>query len=306
MINKRSILFFSALLALGFFWMLESRHSTSNLATSSNKYLGLKTTTSKERPSHPLIFYEEKSFFEGVNQAKTVKKSTTYRITGGITPHHLAVSFILADFYNRLSWQKPTTIILLGPNHYEKGNFKALTSLYGWETPFGIVEPDEVIINTLVKRNLVRVDENTLPNDHAVAGSMSFIKYYIPEAKVVSILLSGSMNKEESEILADNLKEFVKGDTVIVAPVDFSHYLTNKQAQEKDKITLQVMKDFDYRQLFLMNNDYLDSPPSIGTVLMVMQKLGTTNMDLLYHSNSGEIQKNDYIQTTSYFEIAYY
>ncbi len=26
----------------------------------------------------------------------------------------------------------------------------------------------------------------------------------------------------------------------------------------------------------------------------------------LYNSNSGEIQKNDYIQTTSYFEIAFY
>lgn len=258
-----------------------------------------------QRPSHPLIFYDQKPFMEGIEQAKKTQ-TIAYKITGGITPHHLDVGFILADFYNKLSLQKPKTIILLGPNHYERGNFKALTSLYGWETPFGVVEPEDFIIKILIKKNLIKVDEYTVSNDHAVAGSMSFIKYYIPEAKVVPILLSGRMTKEDSTILADNLAEFIKDGVVIIAPVDFSHYLTNKQAQEKDKLTLQVMKDFDYRQLFSMNNDYLDSPPSIGTLLMVMQKLGTTHMDLLYHSNSGEIQKNDYIQTTSYFSITFH
>lgn len=295
MINKKLVLFFSIFLVMGSVWLLIDKLNKPSL-----------TNISKQKPSHPLIFYEEKSFLDGVNQAKTIRKSTDYKISGGIIPHNLDVSFIMADFYNRLSRQKPTTIILLGPNHYEKGNFKTLTSLYDWETPFGTVKPDEIIINALVEKNLVRINENALPDDHAVAGSMSFIKFYIPEAKVVPILLSKSMDKKESEILADKLKELMKENTVIVAAVDFSHYLANIQSQEKDKITFKVMQDFDYRQLFLMNNDYLDSPPSIGTLLMVMQKLKTTNIDLLYNSNSGAIQKNDHIQTTSYFAIAYY
>ncbi len=270
-------------------------------------YKNLKVSTLfKEKVGvHPLLFYDSKTFTKGVELAEKITKSS-YKIVGGITPHHLEVSFILNDFYKRLSFQKPTTIILLGPNHYERGHFKALTSLFSWTTPYGIVEADNAVINTLVFKNLVRVDENTLPNDHAVAGSMSFIKYYIPQAKVVPILLSGTMTEKESSILADNLKEFIKFGAVIVAPVDFSHYLNNKQAQEKDKITFQVKKDFDFRQLFSFNNDYLDSPPAIGTILMVMQRIGITKMELLYHSNSGEIQKNDYIKTTSYFEIAYY
>lgn len=258
------------------------------------------------RPTHSLIFYDQKSFVDGIEYAKKNKVENFYKIVGGITPHHLDVGFIIADFYSRLAPQKPKTIILLGPNHYERGNFKALTSLYWWQTPFGLVEPDNLIIESLINNKLVKVDEDTVSNDHAVAGSMSFIKYYVPQAKVVPILLSGRMNQEEAAILADNLAKFIKNDTVIIAPVDFSHYLTNKVAQEKDKLAFQVMKEFDYRQLFSMNNDYLDSPPSIGTLLMVMQKLKTTNMDLLYHSNSGEIQKNDFIQTTSYFSITFH
>ena len=95
-------------------------------------------------------------------------------------------------------------------------------------------------------------------------------------------------------------------ETVLVAPVDFSHYLRNKEAQEKDNITLEVLKNYDYRQLFALNNNYIDSPPSIAVLLMVMQKLGTTQMDVLYHTNSGELQKDDYIETTSYFSITYH
>lgn len=306
MTNTKLILFFSAFIVLGSIWTIKTKQTVLKQTNSSSKYLGLVTTPSQKRPSHPLIFYEEKSFFEGISKAAAIKKSPTYKIIGGITPHHLAVGFILADFYDRLSWQKPTTIILLGPNHYEKGNFKVLTSLYSWQTPFGIVEPDDSIITALVQKDLAHVDEETVPNDHAVAGSMPFIKYYIPDAKVVPILLSGSMSEKESEVLATMLKDFVKENVVVVAPVDFSHYLTNQEAKEKDKTTLEVMKNFDYRQLFLMNNDYVDSPPSIGTILMLMHNVGTTHMDILYHSNSGEIQKNDSVSTTSYFSIAFY
>ena len=123
---------------------------------------------------------------------------------------------------------------------------------------------------------------------------------------MVPILISGHTTQKEVEILASNLKDFIGEDTILVAPVDFSHYLTNDQAKEKDKVTLEVIKNYDYRQLFTLNNDYLDSPPSIAALLMVMQMLGTTKMDLLHHTNSGELQKDNYIETTSYFSIIYY
>lgn len=66
------------------------------------------------------------------------------------------------------------------------------------------------------------------------------------------------------------------------------------------------MKNYDYRQLFTLNNDYIDSSPSIAVILMVMRRLGTTKMGLLYNTNSGELQKDNYIENTSYFSIAYY
>lgn len=268
-------------------------HSESQFCSSSN-------------PCHQVKFYEENTFRDGIVRAKKIDHSLSDEIAGGVIPHHLFPGFIIADFYKRLSFQKPTTIIIIGPNHLEKGNFKALTSLGGWKTPYGVVEPDTGLIQDLLERNILKVDEEVLANDVSVAGSMPFIAYFLPEVKVVPILLSGRLNKEESEIIANNLKSIWVEGIVFIASVDFSHYLTNKQAQEKDRVTFEVIKNSDYRQLYGLNNDYLDSPPSIGVLLMVMQKIGKTKIDLLYNTNSGELQSNDFVETTSYFSLTFY
>lgn len=288
--DKKLLLLLLILLLAGLFWIIIGKNIPVKIET---------------KNSHPLTFFDKDTFYAGIEQAKKESKFFTYPVTGGIIPHHLYVGFIIADFFNRLSAQHPKTIILIGPNHYEQGNFKALTSRYGWQTPFGVVEPNELFINELIKENLIKVDEKVVSEDHAVAGSMPFVKYYLPNVQVVPILLSGRMTEEETHTLASNLKVQRDKDTVVIAAVDFSHYLTNQQAQEKDKVTLEVMKNFDYRQLFSLNNDYLDSPPSIAALLMLMQMLGTTKMDLIHHTNSGELQKDNYIETTSYFSIAY-
>lgn len=275
-------------------------------AKSQNKTAAdLQSITDKKLPAHQVKFYDNKTFLEGVDQAAQIK-GQAYRIKGGIIPHHLFPGFIFADFFKRLSFQNPKTIILIGPNHYEKGNSKVLTSLYAWETPFGIVEPDVDIINKLLSKDLLRVDEEVLPGDHSVSGSIPFIKYYLPEARVVPILLKGGFSQKEAEVLAENLKGLVSEDVVVIAAVDFSHYLTSPQAKEKDEVTLKIMQDFDYPKLYLLNNDYLDSPPSIAVLLMLMQKLNSPASEILFHTNSGELQKNNGIETTSYFSISFH
>ena len=112
-------------------------------------------------PVRKVKFYDEKTFLEGVEKAKAIQKSDNL-IRGGIVPHHLYAADIIADFFKRLSFQNPQTIILIGPNHYEKGNFKALSSLDNWETPFGIVETDRQLTKQLLDKNLIQIDETTL------------------------------------------------------------------------------------------------------------------------------------------------
>jgi len=288
-------------LIVGLLWFFAPK----NTPNVENK-ISSRRLASGSRTNHPLAFFDKELFYESVTEAKKANNKFGHQISGGIIPHHLFPSFIIADFFSRLSKQSPKTIVLIGPNHYERGKYKVISSLHGWETPSGIVEPEEKIIQDLQKNNLIMIDEENLPKDHAVAGIMPFVNYFLPSTKVVPLLLSGFMTKDEIQLLSTGLKKHVGKDTLVIAAVDFSHYLTNKKAQEKDNLTLELMKSNNYDQLLPLENDHLDSPQSIVTLLILMQHLKAAQMDILYHTNSGILQKNDSIETTSYFSIAYY
>lgn len=286
--HKFKFLILLLILALSFFWFSKSSEKKEEIKT------------------HTVRFYDEASFNLGVKAAHDTFKEPTYIIKGGIVPHHLAVGFIISDFFKKLSVQDPKTIFLIGPNHFEKGKFMALTSLYNWKTEFGIVEADHLIIKELLASHLLEVDEETLPLDHSLSGLMTYIKYYIPKARVVPILLSSRFSIEDSKTISNSLYKLIKKDAVILASVDFSHYLIGTKAQDRDTLTLKVMKEYNYDKLYSMNNDFLDSPPSIGTLLMTMQKQNAKNFDIQFNTNSGKLQNNNTIPTTSYFSIFYY
>lgn len=253
---------------------------------------------------HKVAFYDEELFLKGDN--RTQPREDSAKITGGVIPHHLYASFIISDFFKRLSLKPPEVIVLIGPNHYERGDYEVLTSLYSWETAYGNVYPDKRIVEYLIAKKLAKVDEDTLSLEHSVVGIMPYIKFYLPNTRVVPLILSSRFDDALSSKLAQELYLLAEKNVIFVASVDFSHYLTRQQAHEKDKYTLRVMKNFDYKALYQLNNDYLDSPASIATLFKVMEKLGKSEFEVLYNTNSGELEKNDFIQTTSYFSLAFY
>ncbi len=264
-------------------------------------------STQENIPEHPLIFYDEKLFYQGVAESKkTAPESSTFDIKGGIIPHHLLASKLIADFFQRLQSQKPDTVILIGPNHPDLGEFEVVTSKYQWKTPFGAVIPNTKVIDSLIDKNIAHINEDVIVREHSVAGIMPYIKYYLPETKVVPIILKYGIDEQEINRLTYELTNSHDQHMVIIASVDFSHYLSSAEADKKDETTLPIMKQFDYRKLLMLNNEYLDSPPSIVAVLMSMQKLNAENFELLDHTNASKLTNIDFTETTSYFSIAFH
>jgi AmmeMemoRadiSam system protein B len=253
-----------------------------------------------------LMFYDEKLFYQGMIDAKKTAKSLPSDIQGGIIPHHLLASRFIAEFFQTIQEQKPTTIILIGPNHHTRGESQVLTSKRDWKTVFGTVPPDARIIDSLVDARVAGIDDTVLVYEHSMAGIMPYIKYYMPGAAVVPLILKHEMTKEEIENLIEVLTASVSPHMLVVASVDFSHYLSSNQAEKNDEVTLSIMKQFDYPKLLTLNSDYLDSGPSITALLMAMKKLQAENFELLDHSNSSKLSNIDYAETTSYFSIAFH
>lgn len=239
-------------------------------------------------------------------QANNLENQESQWIAGGVVPHHLLVESIIDNFFRQFSSQNPKTVILVGPNHFEKGSFGVLSSLDGWDTPVGTISAQVEIINDLVDKKLVMIDEKTVSEEFSINGIVPMIKNHLPQAKLIPLILSTRMREGEIFGLADELTKLIDRETILIASVDFSHYLSGAQAEKRDKVTFDLIRNNDYEKILTLNNEYLDSPPSLVVLLKAMENLKKTKMNILDHTNSGIIIGDPNIQTTSYFSITFF
>jgi AmmeMemoRadiSam system protein B len=250
-------------------------------------------------------FFNQKSFYDSLAWLK--KNPQVFpdcQVVAAIVPHHDLASFMPDGLFSKLALQGIETVILIGPNHDEIGG-KMLTSMAVWETEFGKVYPNEKLIADLEQKNIVSEQDEILQNDHSISGLLPMLKYFIPNAKVIPIMLSNKNDQAEIEMLNENLESILNDKRVaLVASVDFSHYLSQAEAEKNDNETLEIMKSFDYKKLYHLGNGNVDSPPSVATFLLASQSIGDGNINVISHANSADLLGSNITKTTSYFSLA--
>ena len=253
-------------------------------------------------------FFDKYLFQKGIIESEQ-KHEGSYKIKGkilgAIVPHHQIPSFIIADIFERLAAQDVKTIILLSPNHYDIGVTSILTSELNWDTPQGTVLSDGGIIRNLLQKDYISVDEDIMDNEHGIAGLLPFIKYYNDSTKIVPLILRQSMTREQIDDLSKTIARRVDANTVVVASVDFSHYLISEEAEKNDKEIKKAMENNEINKILNMNSDYLDSPEAIAILLQSMNHVGANSMNILHNTNSAKLMDKSYGETTSYFGVVF-
>ncbi|WP_366922312.1 AmmeMemoRadiSam system protein B [Metallumcola ferriviriculae] len=232
------------------------------------------------------------------------QESSDNRIDGAVVPHHLLAHQLISQVFSRFRQQEPSLLVLVGPNHHNRGE-RIITGTWDWQTPFGTVEVDREVVGKLLDAAPVKQDDMVLDSEHSIGNLMPFIKFYLPETKVVPLILHHDVSRQEAKLLAEQLNEVTDEGAVIIASVDFSHYLTREEAQQKDRETMAALKADNLGRIFSMGNDYLDSPASLGVLFTAMDARGLNEFKVLANTNSGMILKNDLIETTSYFSLVF-
>jgi AmmeMemoRadiSam system protein B len=228
------------------------------------------------------------------------------RIAGGVTPHHLLAANMIAGFFRKLSDDTPKTIVVIGPNHKRIGFGGLQTSSSDWATPFGRLDADGEIVKMLVDKLNASENDSVMQEDHAVSALVPYIRYYLPDVRIVPILLHGNYSTADSIKLGKLLGKIsaeAPGSIDIIASVDFSHYLDAGTAYKMDDITLKAIRNNDIPAISRMSNDNMDSPPSIITLLGAMGAAGAAGPETAGHSNSSDITGSGYDNTTSYFTM---
>lgn len=252
------------------------------------------------------LYYNERDFKQSITLADSVKTDDR-DIKGGIVPHHLLADGMIASFFKAVSMKKYDYVVVVAPNHKRIGSLQVNTAKGNWETPFGVLSGGEDIIGSLIDEGTAGNNRSLMEEEHSISSLVPYIKYYQPDTKIVPLLLHGNLGLENSIELGRLINRKMKDKNyLLIASVDFSHYLSVEKADKMDEITLKAIKETDLKAISRMNNDNLDSPPSVITLLAVMNENSINNMCLTGHDNSARIAHQYSTSTTGYFTMFFY
>lgn len=181
-------------------------------------------------------------------------------------------------------------IILIGPDHFNPDQHQILATTAGWELSNGILPPVS---------NIFHLPENLalLKGDHAIYNLLPDLHSLWPNAIITPIIIGQKINFSALTPLLSQIKSFCGYDCLLVASVDFSHYLPATLADTHDAFTLSLLQN--HGDLSLTE---VDSPQS----LYLLSRFSQNNyFHLLNHTNSGFLANNPDIETTTHF-FGYY
>ena len=241
----------------------------------------------------------DKEMFDNFYNNKLSPTSALSTIKGGIIPHHLLAGKYIASFLATLEKQEPSVVVLIGPNHFGQGRGEVISTLWDWQTPYGILKTNKILLNKLHAEKFLTFENSLFKTEHSINGPIALIKKILPNTTILPIVLKNNLSNKELDNFANKLKEILPSDAVIISSIDFSHYQTINAANFHDEFSESVIASFDYARLKTLE---IDSVPSLYLLLKLMDSYGTKKIVYDWHSNSAEITgQSDLEQTTSYY-----
>lgn len=229
---------------------------------------------------------------------KPITPNDLGEVKGGITPHHLLAGKYIAGFFNVFKKQNPSLVILISPNHFNRGSWPIIISNLDWQTPFGVVDVDKDLVSKLLKEKIVALDNEAMVEEHGIYGPAGILKMELPQTKILPIILKDGASQSKLDKLVEVIYNNLPANAVVVGSIDFSHEKDLETSNINDEYSINLIKNFNYSGMRKMA---IDSVPTLYTVMKLMEKLQATNVPFYWHDNSAVISGDlSASSTTSY------
>ncbi len=252
-------------------------------------------------------FFNGLLFYPAIKSAQKLESKSASKIKAVVVPHHLVGSELIADAFKRAERSfSPEQIIVLGPNHFEAGRANIVTTKADWKTNFGTLLGLGQIGTKLTNSGLnIESNQTVFKNEHAIGNLVHFVKYYFPEVRLDPFVFSSQTELGEVETFSHQLNQIDLSETLIIASIDFCHDLDQTQALENHQTVLQLIEDKDYNSLLRLENDYLDSGPSLVTLLLLAEK-NNWQFAVIDQAHSSQFLDQPGHEGTSYMEMIFF
>lgn len=250
-------------------------------------------------------FWKDKESYEQLYRAvdEASVPALAEPVTAAILPHHLFVGHEIARLYASLRTQDPSVVVVIGPNHYAQGDGMVQATNQDFTTPYGTVTINRALLSDLEKRGLLLVEPKTFDGEHSISTHPAFIKRTFPQATLLPIVLQENTPPQVSTALAEALNELLPKDALVLASVDFSHYMTEAESDVHDAHTHEVITNFRHADVPGIE---ADSPATIQTLLRYLTLRGSERIVYDRHTNSGQFTVGPPpAETTSHFYMVF-
>ncbi len=221
-----------------------------------------------------------------------------------IVPHHILSADRIAGMYKGLEGMPIDHVILLGPDHFGTSNRSVLTSDRSWRQMDDLLPINQAWYDQIKMQKFVFEDHSEIEVEHSIHTHIPFIMTYLPEVDLLPIAVSKSIRMDEVETMTEVLSGMISQNTLVIASVDFSHYLSLENANERDYQTKQLMTRGDIDTIMDLDDSYFDSP-SILAMMLILSEWHGYEMHIVDHSNAAHYIDLEIPETTSYFFITF-
>ena len=245
---------------------------------------------------------------DGIMQADRDSKTkfSSSFVKAVVVPHHLVASKSIALGIKALVPLDPKLIIILSPDHFFHCPKLLCTSAGSYKTFFGDTYISDKDVGELEKDSDIVADSTLFTGEHGIFAVVPFVKYYMPDAKIIPIAIS--QKGRGSEISRANilklLKPFLENkDVGLVISSDFSHYLPLIESNNMDTKTQNSFCSGNVEEILnLKNPSQSDCPLCLWIMEQEAKELGFWNPNLVAHTNSANLlHDTSFDKTTSHF-----
>ena len=213
-----------------------------------------------------------------------------------IVPHHNIVADVRLNFLKSIKYKRPFTrhIILIGPDHFSQFQGSIRYSNRDWNLSNGNLKFDQELFS---KINFpLTLDNGIIQNDHSIYNILPNIRQLWPNSQIIPIIIGQKFDTNNLNPLIDQIKSVCKFDCLIIASIDFSHYLPATMADAHDSYTLDALLNQNLTKII---SSEIDSPQSLYFVSKYAFDKNN-KFSLFNHTNSGYLIKNPDIETTTH------
>jgi len=216
-----------------------------------------------------------------------------------VLPHHNLVKDKRLEFLKTIAKKRPLTrhIILIGPDHFSPNQANLFYADADWHLSTGQYSFDRSLNITGLTLN-----NHLLKSDHAIYNLLPDLKTVFPNSQVFPILIGQKYPLSKLESLLSQIKTACNFNCLLIASVDFSHYLPAAVANVHDQKSLFALQT---QKIANLDDLEVDSPQSLYLLTQFSKFKNAKLFNLFSHTNSGFLAQNPVIETTTHFMGSY-